>query len=173
MNMNTIAKLALTASVALVFSACEHKGMRPYGKRKTGGNPNPAPKVQTLDECPAADGSWTLEGGTTVHFDRQEGILTMQHPDLTEVLVFDGKTRDIKQTVTGVTPKVTASCKNKLLLISYKFAAKTVAQSWNIDLEKDTIGITEMDGLTKKSLSGSRVYSAPAAPQGANAPDGF
>ncbi len=174
MTINTLVKLALTASVAFTLSACENKPGRPYGKRKNAATPapNPAPKVQLLDECPAAEGSWMLSGGTSVFFGREEGFLTLQHPDLTEVLVFDGKARKIKQTVTGVTPEVTASCKNKNIFITYKFESKTVAQMWTVDLEKDSIGITIMNGLTREDMTGSRVYSKPADPQGANAPAG-
>lgn len=173
MTINTLVKLALTASVAIAMSACESKQGRPFGKRKSPAKPqNEAPKVQLLDECPAAEGTWMLSGGTSVFFDRQEGFLTLQHPDLTEALVFDGKARRIKQTVTGVTPEVTATCKKKIIYITYKFESKTVAQMWTVDLEKDSIGITIMNGLTREDMTGSRVYSKPSPTQDGGQPGG-
>lgn len=161
MNIKLVTHLVLTASVAFALSACE-QGMRPYGKRPSGGPPAAAkPGPQKIDECPAGEGSWTLQGGQLVLIDRREGFLTLWHNDLTEAVVMDGKPRKIKQTVTGVEPEVTGDCSTQLIKLTYKWKDKTVTQSWNIDLEKDVLVITETEGSETKQIQGQRNYSNP------------
>jgi hypothetical protein len=161
MNIKRISQLALTVSVAFALSACEQQ-MRPYGKRRAGPPPGPAkPGPQKIDECPAAEGSWTLQGGQLVLIDRREGFLTLWHNDLTEVVVMDGKSRKIKQTVTGAEPEVTGDCSKQLIKLTYKGKDKTVTQSWNIDLEQDILVITETEGSQTKQIQGQRNYSTP------------
>jgi hypothetical protein len=161
MNTKLISQLALTVSVAFALSACQQQ-MRPYGKRPT---VTPTSKVkpgpQKIDECPAAEGSWTLQGGELVLINRSEGFLTMWHNDLTEVVVMDGKARKIKQTVTGAEPEVTGDCSKQMIKLTYKWSDKTVVQSWNIDLEKDSLVITETEGSETKQIQGQRNYSNP------------
>ena len=73
----------------------------------------------------------------------------------------DGKSRKIKQTVTGAEPEVTGDCSKQMIKLTYKGKDKTVTQSWNIDLEQDILVITETEGSQTKQIQGQRNYSTP------------
>lgn len=160
MKSKTITTLTLLASTALLLSACENQQLKPYGKRKASAGPQ-KPGPQAVDECPEAEGDWSV-GQSTIVVSRKEGFLTLSHPDLTEAIVFDGKARAIKQTVGDVSPEITGTCKGKVVNVVHKFTDRSVTQTWIFDLEKDSVVLTENDpkATNPKQVSvGSRIYA--------------
>ena len=147
----------LTLIAALALTACDQKtgSLRP---RPVSPKPKlpPAPKS---DECPSAEGKWTLEGGVIIEISRSEGFLTVQHPELSSPVIMDGVTRKIDQTSTGSSPEVTGTCSQQLVKISYRSAEVVISQSWVVDLEKDSIVISEVSAKGTKTITGSRRFN--------------
>ena len=109
-----------------------------------------------MDECPSAEGHWRLSGTVDIEIARSEGYLTVKHPDLASPIVMDGATREIEQSSTGQRPVVTGTCSKQLIKITYKSGQEVISQSWVVDLEKDSIVISESSAEGKKTILGSR-----------------
>ncbi len=146
----------------LVIGACQPSHKRELSKRPVINKQARPP--QTLDECPAAEGIWSV-GNSDITIGRKEGFLTIQNPDLSETVVMDGVARKIKQNSTQISPQITATCRGRIINLTYKYEGKTVTQAWNIDLEKDLLVITEKDGVETKTLHGARLYSPLTKPE--------
>lgn len=164
MNIKTLTKLTLTASVALVLSACNR------GKSDAKTAVPVVPKVvdgKHVDECPSADGKWDIDGGLSVEFGRKEGHLTLKQAELTEPVVMDGKARKIKEVSSNLEIEVTGSCKDRLATITQKNGNVTVSQIFYISINDGSLWMDEQDGDQFRQLTFKR--PAPPLPESQHA----
>ncbi len=169
MNIRTLTTLTLTATVALVLSACD-RGKSRTQTAATPGASKPAP--QQLDECPSADGIWEMNGGTSVEFGRKEGFLTLKQVELTEPVVMDGKTHKIKEISSGLEIEVTGSCKDRLVQITQKQGKVSISQIWYIAVNDGSLWLDETDGENTTQMTGKRQAPRQVEAQASQSPDG-
>ena len=147
--------LLMLLIATLALGACTEKGTHSFRPRPVSPKAK-LPPPQKLDECPSAEGRWGLSGGVTLEIGRHEGYLAIQHPDLSGSIIMDGETRKLTQASTGSLPEVTGTCSKQTIQSAYNYEGRSVQQSWVVDLEKDSIVITEKEGANSTTILGSR-----------------
>jgi len=153
MNISRFSKIAFCLAFIAATSACEKGGMRSYSKRPTG----PVKPQQKIDECPAADGQWALAGSKVIELGRHEGFLKLDHPDFSQPIVFDGQSVRNTDLLKNKPVEITADCSGQIMSIIYK-AEKTITESWNVDLEKDILGVVKKEDGQQSLTQGYRIY---------------
>lgn len=171
--MKSLLTIALLAGLTIGTTACERRHKVANKSIKGGAGVKKALPPQTKDECPSAEGHWVFADNSKTEIIRREGILTIKAPTTEDIVVLDGKPRPLKDTETGEVYQVTGSCKKQVITIKFEKKAPTLVwrQEWRVDLEKDMIGVLDIQEGQKPNFSEAyRDYSIKAEPKKEVAP---